>query len=86
MTSLNELFEIIRTLLGRRLPHLKNVRAVHREPRRGDILLSRADIGKARRLLGYEPTRCASWTGWKAPWTGTSRTSRRAETSKVANV
>jgi UDP-N-acetylglucosamine 4-epimerase len=56
MTSLNGLFEIIRALLGARQPHLKSVRAVHREPRRGDILLSRADIGKARRLLGYEPT------------------------------
>ena len=56
MTSLNELFDIIRTLLGRRLPHLKSVRPVHREPRRGDILLSRADIGRAQRLLGYEPT------------------------------
>jgi UDP-N-acetylglucosamine 4-epimerase len=31
------------------------VRAVHREPRRGDVLLSRADIGRARRLLGYQP-------------------------------
>jgi UDP-N-acetylglucosamine 4-epimerase len=56
MTTLNELFEAIRTLLARRLPHLKGVRAVHREPRRGDILLSKADIGKARRLLGYGPT------------------------------
>ena len=56
MTSLSELFEIIRTALAKRLPHLKSVRPVHREPRRGDILLSRADIGKARRLLGYEPT------------------------------
>jgi len=56
MTSLNELFEIIRTLLGKRLPHLRTVRAVHREPRRGDVQLSRADIGKAQRLLGYEPT------------------------------
>ena len=56
ITSLSELFEIIRTLLGRRLPHLKAVRPVYREPRRGDILLSRADIGKAQRLLGYEPT------------------------------
>jgi UDP-N-acetylglucosamine 4-epimerase len=56
MTSLTELFEIIRTLLGRRLPHLKNARPVHREPRRGDIKLSRAEIGKAHRLLGYEPT------------------------------
>ena len=56
ITSLSELFEIIRTLLGRRLPHLKAVRPVYREPRRGDILLSRADIGKAQRLLGYQPT------------------------------
>jgi UDP-N-acetylglucosamine 4-epimerase len=56
MTTLKELFDIIRTLLARRQPHLKTVHAVHREPRRGDVLLSRADIGKAQRLLGYEPT------------------------------
>ena len=56
MTTLKELFDIIRTLLARRQPHLKAVRAVYREPRRGDVLLSRADIGKAQRLLGYEPT------------------------------
>lgn len=56
MTSLNELFEVIRTVLAKRRPHLKSVRAVHREPRRGDMLLSKADIGKARRLLGYEPS------------------------------
>ena len=56
MTSLTELFDIIRALLGRRQPHLQGVRPVHREPRRGDILLSRADIRQAQRLLGYEPT------------------------------
>ena len=56
ITSLNELFEIIRSVLGRRIAHLKSVRAVHREPRRGDMKLSKADIGKAQRLLGYEPT------------------------------
>jgi UDP-N-acetylglucosamine 4-epimerase len=56
MTSLNELFEIIRALLGRRLPHLRSVRALHREPRRGDVALSKADTGKAQRLLGYQPT------------------------------
>ncbi len=56
MTSLSELFEIIRGILARRRPHVKSARPVHREPRRGDIQLSRADIGKARRLLGYEPT------------------------------
>jgi UDP-N-acetylglucosamine 4-epimerase len=55
MTSLNELFDIIRTLLAKRMPHLKSVRAVHRAPRRGDVPLSRADIGKAQRLLGYQP-------------------------------
>ena len=56
MTSLNELFEVTRSVLGKRMPHLKNVRAMHREPRRGDMLLSKADIGKARSLLGYEPS------------------------------
>ncbi len=56
MTSLNELFEVIRSVLAKRMPHLSGVRAVHREPRRGDLLLSKADIGKARRLLGYEPS------------------------------
>jgi UDP-N-acetylglucosamine 4-epimerase len=56
ITSLTELFETIRTLLAKRIPHLKGVRAVYREPRRGDIQLSRADIGKAQRLLGYQPS------------------------------
>ena len=54
-TTLNELFEIMRDQLAERLPHLRNARAVHRAPRRGDMLLSRADIGKAARLLGYRP-------------------------------
>jgi UDP-N-acetylglucosamine 4-epimerase len=54
-TTLNELFEIMRAQLAERLPHLRGVRAVHRAPRRGDMLLSRADIAKAVRLLGYRP-------------------------------
>jgi UDP-N-acetylglucosamine 4-epimerase len=54
-TTLNELFEQVRTLLARRLPHLKAVRAVHREVRKGDVAFTRADISKARRLLGYAP-------------------------------
>jgi len=54
-TTLNGLFELLRTLLARRLPHLRTVRPVHRAPRLGDMLLSRADIGKAARLLGYQP-------------------------------
>jgi UDP-N-acetylglucosamine 4-epimerase len=55
-TTLNELFELMRALFGERLPHLRNVRAVHRAPRRGDLLLSRADVSKAARLLGYRPS------------------------------
>ncbi|MGQ0547458.1 MAG: SDR family oxidoreductase [Betaproteobacteria bacterium] len=54
-TSLNELFEMIRAALAPRLPHLRTVRAVHREPRPGDLPFSRADIAKAERLLGYRP-------------------------------
>jgi UDP-N-acetylglucosamine 4-epimerase len=52
-TTLNELFEILRDQLAQRLPHLRAVRPVHRAPRRGDMLLSRADVGKAVELLGY---------------------------------
>ncbi len=54
-TTLTELFEIMRASLAARLPHLADVRAVHRAPRRGDMLLSRADVAKAARLLGYRP-------------------------------
>lgn len=54
-TTLTELFELIRMLLARRLPHLRTVRAVHRAPRRGDLPHSLADIGKAVKLLGYRP-------------------------------
>lgn len=52
-TSLNELFEMVRAALASRLPAARTARAVHRAPRRGDVQLSRADIGKAERLLGY---------------------------------
>ena len=54
-TTLLELFDRIRGLAAQRLPHLKSVKPVFREPRRGDLKYSRADVGKARRLLGYEP-------------------------------
>ena len=54
-TSLNELFELIRSLLEPRYPHLRNFRPVYREFRAGDVRFSQADIGKAKRLLGYRP-------------------------------
>ena len=54
-TSLTELYDMIRATLAERLPHIAHVRAMHREPRRGDVQFSRADISKAQRLLGYRP-------------------------------
>jgi nucleoside-diphosphate-sugar epimerase len=48
--SLNELFVTIKRLVGSQLEPL------YAEPRAGDVRDSQADIGKARRLLGYEPT------------------------------
>ena len=53
-TTLNQLFGMIRELLAVRRPHLRGVRAVHREVRKGDVAFTRADISKAQRLLGYE--------------------------------
>ena len=47
--SLNQLFETIRHLVEAR------VEPIYTEPRAGDVRDSQADIGKARRLLGYEP-------------------------------
>jgi len=54
-TSLNELFELIRSLLEPRYPRLRNFHPVYRESRAGDVRFSQADIGKAKRLLGYRP-------------------------------
>jgi UDP-glucose 4-epimerase len=48
--SLNQLFRTIRDLVG------ASVEPVYAAPRRGDVRDSRADVEKARRLLGYEPT------------------------------
>ena len=55
-TSLNQLFELIRTGLERQYPHLTNLNAIHQEFRAGDIRHSQADISKAKNLLGYVPS------------------------------
>ena len=52
-TSLAELFETLRALLARRFPHVAAVTPEYRDFRRGDVKFSRADIGKATRLLGF---------------------------------
>ena len=55
-TSLVELYDMIRAGVAQRHPQAKHVKAIHREPRRGDLQFSRADTSKAARLLGYRPT------------------------------
>ena len=55
-TSLNRLFLLLRAALATRIPELADVKPVYRDFRPGDIRHSQADIGKARRLLGYAPT------------------------------
>jgi UDP-N-acetylglucosamine 4-epimerase len=59
-TSLNELFRMITQGLARFHPAAASATVKHTPPRQGDIRRSLADIGKARRLLGYEPTHRAA--------------------------
>jgi len=54
-TTLDELFEMIRSVLEPRYPHLRGFRPIYRKFRAGDVRLSQADIGKAKRLLEYQP-------------------------------
>lgn len=55
-TSLNQLYEMIRSLLVKRFPHLENHKPRYVAFREGDVRHSQADISKAIRLLGYAPT------------------------------
>lgn len=48
--TINQMYDAICNLLG------KEIKAIHREPRAGDIRDSLADISKAKNLLGYQPT------------------------------
>ena len=55
-TSLNELFHMIRKKLKARVPGLVENEPIYRDFRAGDVRHSQADISKAQKLLGYQPT------------------------------
>jgi len=55
-TTLTRLYQLMREELLERFPHLAEHKAQYQGFRAGDIRHSQADIGKARSLLGYEPT------------------------------
>lgn len=54
-TSLNQLFKALSDLLARRAAGFRRAQPTYRDFRAGDVRFSRADIGKARGLLGYHP-------------------------------
>lgn len=55
-TELLELFDFIRCLVSEARPEVMEAKPVLKEFRSGDVRHSLADISKARRLLGYQPT------------------------------
>lgn len=55
-TSLNRLFELLRAALAEFHEGVGTAQAIYADFRPGDIRHSQADIGKARRLLGYRPS------------------------------
>lgn len=55
-TSLNELYQMMRTLLIDAFPHLEKHQPQYEEFRNGDVRHSQADITKARTLLNFAPT------------------------------
>jgi UDP-N-acetylglucosamine/UDP-N-acetylgalactosamine 4-epimerase len=58
-TTLKELYALIRDALAEHLPELQDLEPEPVAFRIGDVRHSQADIGKARALLGYEPTHSA---------------------------
>jgi UDP-N-acetylglucosamine 4-epimerase len=55
-TTLNDLFEMLRSRLEKENPRLRTFEPTFRDFRAGDVRHSHADISKAQRLLAYEPT------------------------------
>ncbi|HUU99694.1 MAG TPA: SDR family oxidoreductase [Bacteroidales bacterium] len=55
-TNLNELFDMIKSIIGEFDNEVLDIKPVHGPDRAGDIPHSQASIEKAKRLLGYLPT------------------------------
>jgi UDP-N-acetylglucosamine 4-epimerase len=82
-TSLNELYEMLRSRLSPLFPHLVGARATYREFRSGDVRHSHADISQAKAHLGYEPThRIEDGLSEALDWYVRDATQRTAAASK----
>ena len=68
-TTLNRLFQMLRDAIAAEIPSVSAAAPTRRDFRPGDVRHSQADIGKARRLLGYAPThRLADGIRSALPW------------------
>ena len=86
-TTLNELCAELHRVLKRIYPHLGQVKPVYRDFRVGDVRRSRADIGKARRLLGYAPThRLGQGIAESTPWHSGRLTAQTGGSSELQNL
>lgn len=54
-TTLNKLFEMIKSLVSEIKPEAQSARPIYRDFRPGDVRHSLADISKAQNMLGYDP-------------------------------
>lgn len=59
-TTLNQLFEILKSKLKQHQPKIEKLKPKHEKFRSGDILHSSADISKATELLHYRPSGAVS--------------------------
>jgi UDP-N-acetylglucosamine/UDP-N-acetylgalactosamine 4-epimerase len=59
-TNLNELFELVKKLIGNFDREVLDIKPVYGSNRAGDIPHSLASIEKAKKLLGYQPTHTVS--------------------------
>ena len=55
-TTLNELYQLLCLNLSKSLPDFQVRDPIYRDFRKGDVLHSQADISRARKHLGYEPS------------------------------
>jgi UDP-N-acetylglucosamine 4-epimerase len=68
-TTLNRLFQMLRDAIALKIPSVSAVTPKRLDFRPGDVRHSQADVGKARRLLGYAPThRLADGIRSSLPW------------------
>jgi UDP-N-acetylglucosamine 4-epimerase len=86
-TSLLELHDTLRDLIGERHPGLARAEPSYRPFRPGDVLHSQADIGKARRLLGFDPAvNVGAGLREALPWYEDQRKIARRESTRAADT